>query len=409
MGFMEKIQWNHLIQTTVGIGVAALTGACCSRLVAPLSKTEGALIPLVGIIAKEVLVLKKDLNIPTQALITFSATFVAILPYRFSKGAKLQITQPVFVFCVAVTAANTVVKFCIAKFDFFKDSKVSTKTENTPLPSKTENTLLPGQILKNFDESRYNAAKNEIMDSKPTDPSKSHFGTIQCSTGPCCDLIFPGIYLGDASAAVDLIKPGALGAAPSDFLTDVKCIISLCPISDMCADVFDTNVRAMNETQKLDYYGLTLEDYRNNEIFDAKEKEKRADYAEEFEKLLFPNWLRLGQDLEDHLDSWDLLVERNSKSEHKKSKKHEDYFSESFALLDQAFLSKEAVLVHCRWGQSRSSTLIIAWLISRFEVTAEQAQYFLRSKRPSVQSKFMGKLQEYETNLMAERATKSPG
>ena len=56
-------------------------------------------------------------------------------------------------------------------------------------------------------------------------------------------------------------------------------------------------------------------------------------------------------------------------------------FETLFQFIDTARLAKENILIHCSQGQSRSATVLIAYLINRFHVTFEDAMVFLKTKR----------------------------
>lgn len=55
------------------------------------------------------------------------------------------------------------------------------------------------------------------------------------------------------------------------------------------------------------------------------------------------------------------------------------FFDESYEFIESA---RTGVLVHCRFGVSRSATIVIAYLMRKFDVPFEAAYNFVRSKRP---------------------------
>ncbi len=405
MGFMEKIQLNHLIQTTVGIGFTALTGACCSRLVAPLPKTQGALIPLVGIIALEALDLKKVFTVPKQALITFSATSLAILSYRFSKGANLNI-RPVFVFSVAITAANTAVNFFFTHFNKNSGSTVAAEktTTNTPLKPQERLPLSVAQAFRaQLGDDRFNKTRKEILDCPKVEFDRDY----GADKNQWCNAIFPRIFLGSAMAYGCLVKKEAF--QQTDFNPAcVKFVISLCPMDETIAECCANESATLTTEQK---YNMSAEDTLALpvDVYNRMENARIDAYSTQFGQIPKEfTWSSAGEDLPDKPESWNLLVALNSESGQYPADP-ENHFSTTFSLLDRVFLSDEegSVLIHCKQGQSRSAAPLIAWLISRFDVSAEQAENFLRSKRPCVKSKFIDKLKEYETNLKTERLKSS--
>lgn len=80
------------------------------------------------------------------------------------------------------------------------------------------------------------------------------------------------------------------------------------------------------------------------------------------------------------------------------------WFEPVFKEIDRAVMGNEKVLVHCYAGQSRSATILAAYFINRFGVSAMDAANFLRHKRPCVSPKFLNELESYEAALKKERA-----
>ncbi|SCA62685.1 hypothetical protein SCG7109_AC_00220 [Chlamydiales bacterium SCGC AG-110-M15] len=59
----------------------------------------------------------------------------------------------------------------------------------------------------------------------------------------------------------------------------------------------------------------------------------------------------------------------------------EKRFNEFFDFLDQARVRNENILVHCDQGESRSATVLIAYLMNRCGVSKDEALHFLQLKR----------------------------
>jgi len=81
-----------------------------------------------------------------------------------------------------------------------------------------------------------------------------------------------------------------------------------------------------------------------------------------------------------------------------------EWFEKSFQVLDRAVFGNEKTLVHCQAGVSRSASLIIAYLINRFDVTALEAIAFVRSRRPCVDPGFLVCLEDYHAALLSSPA-----
>lgn len=143
------------------------------------------------------------------------------------------------------------------------------------------------------------------------------------------------------------------------------------------------------------------------------------------------NWLQMGRSLPDDIDAWadlvfnasypasamaqqDLEIPKNSKkSKHlkfraeKKKKINklpiDQWFEPTFKLMDEAVYSGKKTLIHCHEGVSRSPTLVAAYLINRYKVTAKQAIAFLRTKRNCANPKCVKDLKAYAKALQKQR------
>lgn len=73
-------------------------------------------------------------------------------------------------------------------------------------------------------------------------------------------------------------------------------------------------------------------------------------------------------------------------------------FDASTHFIREALAAHTAVLVHCQAGQSRSPTLVAAYLMAEHGLTAETAVAQVRAARPQIEpsSTFMAQLEMYE-------------
>ncbi|XP_063630009.1 uncharacterized protein LOC134801406 [Cydia splendana] len=73
------------------------------------------------------------------------------------------------------------------------------------------------------------------------------------------------------------------------------------------------------------------------------------------------------------------------------------YFPMSNAFIEEALTSGGNVLVHCRFGVSRSATLVIAYLMQKYNMNYDQAFEYVKSKRFFINPNpgFVSQLQEY--------------
>lgn len=73
------------------------------------------------------------------------------------------------------------------------------------------------------------------------------------------------------------------------------------------------------------------------------------------------------------------------------------YFPMTNSFIDEG-LRKGNVLVHCHFGVSRSATIVIAYLMSKYKMTFEQAYVYVRQRRRFINPNtgFVSQLREYQ-------------
>lgn len=76
-------------------------------------------------------------------------------------------------------------------------------------------------------------------------------------------------------------------------------------------------------------------------------------------------------------------------------------FEEAFQMIDEARQTNGKILVHCAMGISRSATIVIAYLMSRYQMSMMTAFNYVKSKRPEINPNkyFIKILKEYEKEL----------
>jgi hypothetical protein len=86
-----------------------------------------------------------------------------------------------------------------------------------------------------------------------------------------------------------------------------------------------------------------------------------------------------------------------------------EYFESTNAFIEKSQSTKQAVLIHCHMGISRSATILIAYLMWKYEMPHFIALDYVRNKRPIVNPNggFMQQLQLYDDKLMIERYKKN--
>ncbi|CAF1128572.1 unnamed protein product, partial [Brachionus calyciflorus] len=77
------------------------------------------------------------------------------------------------------------------------------------------------------------------------------------------------------------------------------------------------------------------------------------------------------------------------------------HFDEAFQVIDHARLTNGKILVHCKKGKSRSATIIIAYLMSRYNWSFSYAYWFVKSRRMNINpnDNFLRLLYEFDNEL----------
>ena len=87
------------------------------------------------------------------------------------------------------------------------------------------------------------------------------------------------------------------------------------------------------------------------------------------------------------------------------------YFLEAFGFIEEALRQRSAVLIHCQAGISRSSTILIAFIMYRSTLSMLQAYKFVKGKRQIISPNlnFMGQLLEFEQKLQRGEIRREDG
>ena len=76
-------------------------------------------------------------------------------------------------------------------------------------------------------------------------------------------------------------------------------------------------------------------------------------------------------------------------------------FEQAFEFIDEAHMQGGKVLVHCMMGISRSATIVIAYIMSRYRLSFNSAYNLVKSLRPEIHPNryFVNILKQYEQEL----------
>ncbi len=77
------------------------------------------------------------------------------------------------------------------------------------------------------------------------------------------------------------------------------------------------------------------------------------------------------------------------------------YFDITNEHIDNVLKQNEKILVHCIMGISRSTTIVIAYLMNHFKLSLHEAYDFVKEKRPIISPNvgFINQLKDYELQL----------
>lgn len=83
------------------------------------------------------------------------------------------------------------------------------------------------------------------------------------------------------------------------------------------------------------------------------------------------------------------------------------YFSKAYQFIDDAFSAGGRILVHCNLGVSRSSTVVIAYLMKSREWTLKVAHDFVKDRRHCIQPNrgFLRQLSDWEQSILGRKHT----
>ena len=85
----------------------------------------------------------------------------------------------------------------------------------------------------------------------------------------------------------------------------------------------------------------------------------------------------------------------------------EEYFDKGIEFIQNAKANKEKgkLLAHCQQGKSRSSAILISYLIKEEQYTTDEAYKYLKKKRRMIMPNlgFMFKLREFERKTLTNK------
>ena len=85
------------------------------------------------------------------------------------------------------------------------------------------------------------------------------------------------------------------------------------------------------------------------------------------------------------------------------------FFESAFEFIKEGIENGQGVLVHCYAGQSRSASIVIAYLMKEKSLTLDESLKLLREKRPCVcpNMGFFVQLRSFEKKLIQQKEPKN--
>jgi len=84
-----------------------------------------------------------------------------------------------------------------------------------------------------------------------------------------------------------------------------------------------------------------------------------------------------------------LKVRPNSDTDRSGAKVNTENLNLLVDIIDEHFLNRWPLLVHCRGGVERSPLTVVAWLVQRKKMDIDEAYEFVKFKRPVVEDRRM--------------------
>jgi len=243
--------------------------------------------------------------------------------------------------------------------------------------------------------------------------------------------ILGGIYLGNGSSFLeatgpdmnlDLVIRGTLqGKRRTDNPHNFHHVITLCPLAaftDRAPDLFNDAAATLITAQAAERTirasmakNGTEWSYIGRAVSDIPIGRKGND-SEESKCLKWNSFIHAASFIGDDLSKLEIVGASDAFIENGMKEKSsavnvlalEQYFCHGFAALDEAIYGGKKILVHCSEGKSRSASLVIAYFINRFRMTADAATGFLQSRRSCVNPGFIDGLCNYEIKLREKAA-----
>ena len=237
--------------------------------------------------------------------------------------------------------------------------------------------------------------------------------------------IFHGLYLGNGSSFLDCTDFTDVVAMDENNLPNgslretenplhFQHVITMCPLSalsDRSETLYGNNlsngerrIREYFEKARVNwlYAGRSISDVSTNSNSTRGIAQDTEMARQKKWKVLVHDTTFWKSDLSKY-EPFGNLVKDLEENQDKKSRvfdnpeiQAQQWFEPAFEILDKAVFGGEKTLVHCSEGKSRSAAILIAYLVNRFKVSAEQATRFLQSKRPIVKPGFIQELKAYE-------------
>jgi dual specificity MAP kinase phosphatase len=126
--------------------------------------------------------------------------------------------------------------------------------------------------------------------------------------------------------------------------------------------------------------------------------ERDASNRELLNKYSINHVLNVTSNIPTHFDTDSSMSYKRLQASDSGCQNLKQYFGEAIAFIESARTQGGRVLVHCQAGVSRSATIVIAYLMARYDWTMMAAFHYVKSRRSIIAPNFnfMGQLLEFE-------------
>jgi hypothetical protein len=282
--------------------------------------------------------------------------------------------------------------------------------------------------LKGFYQSAVEKATDPWKGKEWSNKLSEHTADVKRALLPSkntpCDQILGELYLGNDAAFVESTCIAYTGLTPDCRPTPIqttnsmkfKAVITVCPLQAIVAGLKFSEIVTKYEGSLEKAEDGILQSYEKNQITWKSAGKTTCDSVDEticetlidWKCLVLDSTKPLKEKVSLPLDDAgkEILLNERVKSFDEIQNDPSSWFEPIFKELDKAVFEGKKTLVHCQAGQSRSASVLAAYLINRFNLSSDAAIAYLRTKRLCVcpNPAFRVGLNQYAIDLQTIRS-----